>query len=135
MKIITEETLFGAETITVPRRPIKFRQIKAVSSALRRLATAASGNLGSDCFIHAAIAKEMLNRLGVTAKLVAGYAAWRVGSSNGDVILHAPLPNMPPQPGSVAYHMWLEVDNYLIPPTNSGTKLFRWTNLTADQLQ
>jgi hypothetical protein len=41
-------------------------------------------------------------------------ATWTVGNGDGDVILHAPLPNIPPQPGSVAYHMWLEVDNHLI---------------------
>ena len=92
----------------------KNNDLPRISSALRRIATAASGNLGSDCFIHAAIAQEMLHRLGVTAKLVAGYAAWRVGSGDGDVILHAPLPNMPPQPGAIAYHMWLEVDNHFI---------------------
>jgi hypothetical protein len=85
-----------------------------ISSALRRLATAASGNLGSDCYIHAAIAQGMLNRLGVTSKLVAGYAAWRVGNGDGDVILHAPLPHMPPQPEAVAYHVWLEAGNHLI---------------------
>jgi hypothetical protein len=85
-----------------------------ISSALRRLATAASGNLGSDCYIHAAIAQEMLNRLGVMTKLVVGYAAWRVGSGDGDVIIHSPLPHMPPQPGAIAYHVWLEVENHLI---------------------
>lgn len=92
----------------------KNNDLRRISSALRRLATAASGNLGSDCYIHAAIAQEMLNRLGVSSKLVAGYAAWRVGNGDGDVILHAPLPNMPSQPGSVAYHMWLEVGKHLI---------------------
>ncbi len=34
MKTITVQTLFGAETMTVPRRPIKFRQIKAVMETL-----------------------------------------------------------------------------------------------------
>ncbi|HIJ80404.1 MAG TPA: hypothetical protein HPP76_01690 [Desulfuromonadales bacterium] len=92
----------------------KNNDLRRISSALHRLAIAASGNLGSDCYIHAAIAQEMLNRLGVSSKLVAGYAAWRVGNDDGDVILHAPLPNMPSQPGSVAYHMWLEVNNHLI---------------------
>ena len=92
----------------------KNNDLRRISSALRRLATAASGNLGSDCYIHAAIAQEILNRLGVSSKLVAGYAAWRVGNGDGDVILHAPMPNMPSQPGSVAYHMWLEVGKHLI---------------------
>ena len=92
----------------------KNNDLPCISSALRRLATAASGNLGSDCYIHAAIVQALLARLGVTAKLVAGYAAWRVGNGDGDVILHAQLPHMPPQPGAVAYHVWLEVENHLI---------------------
>lgn len=33
-KIITVETLFGPETISVPIRPVKFRQIKAVMETL-----------------------------------------------------------------------------------------------------
>lgn len=114
MKTITVETLFGAETMTVPRRPIKFKQIRAVSSALRRLATAASGNLGSDCYIHAAIAQKILYRLGVESKLVVGYAAWRVGGGDSDVILHAPLPDMPVQDGAAPYHVWLEVGNKIL---------------------
>ena len=34
MKTITVETLFGAETMTVPRRPIKFKQIRAIMETL-----------------------------------------------------------------------------------------------------
>jgi len=92
----------------------KNNDLPRISSALRRLATAASGNLGSDCYIHAAIAQEILNRLGVSSKLVAGYAAWRVGKGDGDVILHAPLQNMTAQQGAVPYHVWLEVGNHLV---------------------
>lgn len=89
-------------------------EIIKVSFALRRLATAASANLGSDCFIHAAIGQQLLNRLNIKTTLVAGYAAWRIGNGNGDVILHAPNPGMPTQPGGVAYHVWLEADFNLI---------------------
>jgi hypothetical protein len=85
-----------------------------LSSALRRLATAASGNFGSDCYIHAAIAQKILGRLGVESQIIVGYAAWRVGNGDSDIILHAPLPNMPPQPGGVAYHVWLELGNHLL---------------------
>jgi hypothetical protein len=109
----------------------KNNDLPRISSALRRLATAASGNLGSDCYIHAAIAQEILNRLGVSSKLVAGYAAWRVGDGDGDVILHAPLPNMPSQPESVAYHMWLEVGNQLVDFT---TYQLRYKSSQMDKL-
>lgn len=84
-----------------------------ISSALRRLALAASSNLGSDCYIHAAIAQQIILRLGAETTLSVGYAAWRVGDGNGDVILHAPLPNMPSQEG-VPYHAWLETDTHVI---------------------
>ncbi len=85
-----------------------------ISSALRRLAVAASLNCGSDCYIHAAIAQTILDRLGEKAKIVAGYAAFRVGESDSDVILHAPAPGMPHQPGAVAYHAWLEAYGNII---------------------
>lgn len=85
-----------------------------ISSALRRLAVAASLNSGSDCYIHAAIAQAILDRLGVKAKIVAGYAAFRVGDLDADVILHAPAPGMPHQPGAVAYHAWLEAYGNII---------------------
>ena len=85
-----------------------------ISSALRRLATAASGNFGSDCYVHAAIAQALLARLGVKSRLVCGFAAWRVGNGDSDVIMHAPMPNMPPQPNAVAYHVWLEVGGNIL---------------------
>jgi len=100
----------------IPTTDIAIREtdLPRISSALRRHAIAASGNFGSDCYIHAAIAQTLLARLGVASELVVGYAAWRLGNGDGDVILHAPLPNMPPQPGGVAYHMWVEADNNII---------------------
>lgn len=85
-----------------------------LSSALRRLAVAASLNSGSDCYIHAAIAQAIFDRLGVNAKIVAGYAAFRIGEGDSDVILHAPTPGMPHQPGAVAYHAWLEAYGNII---------------------
>jgi len=80
-----------------------------LAEALRKLATAASGNLGADCYIHTAIAQAILLRLGVNAKVVVGYAAWRVGPGDADVILHAPVPGMVAQFGGLAYHAWLEI--------------------------
>jgi hypothetical protein len=81
---------------------------------MRKLATAASESFGSDCYVHATIAQAILAKLGVEAKLVAGYAAWRVGNGDSDVILHAPAPGMVAQPGGIAYHVWLEVGNKIL---------------------
>jgi hypothetical protein len=88
--------------------------IPRLSSPIRRLATAASGNQGSDCYIHAAIAQALLSRLGVEAKLAAGYAAWRVGDGNSDIIMHAPVAGMVPKPGGLAYHVWLQIGDYIL---------------------
>jgi hypothetical protein len=99
-----------------------------LSSALHRLAVAASGNCGSDCYLHAAIAQAILDRLGVKAKIVAGHAAFRVGEGDSDVILHAPVPGMPYQPGAVAYHVWLEAFGHIIDFTTYSLRI------KADQL-
>ena len=88
--------------------------IPRLAAALRKLATAASSNVGSDCYAHATIAQAILAKLGVEARLVAGYAAWRVGEGDGDVILHAPSPGMVEQPSGVPYHMWLEIEDHLL---------------------
>ena len=53
-----------------------------LASAMRWLATAASENLGSDCYIHATIAQALLVHLGVETKIVVGYASWRVPTKN-----------------------------------------------------
>lgn len=85
-----------------------------ISGAIRRLSQAASGYLGADCYLHAAFAARLLARQGVAAKVVVGHAAWRVGDGDADVVLHAPAPNFPPQPG-ILFHAWVLVD---------GVKLF-----------
>lgn len=106
----------SAFKIKRPERKISYLpELQRISSALRRLTTAASRNHGSDCYIHSALAQVMLARLGIESKLVAGYAGLRVGPSSGDVIVHAPIPGMPVQPGGVAYHIWLELERrYLL---------------------
>lgn len=85
-----------------------------LSAALQKLTTAASGNHGADCYIHAAIAQRILSDLGVETQIVAGYAAWRVGNGDSDVIQHAPSPGMIPQPGGVPYHVWLETGDFIL---------------------
>jgi hypothetical protein len=97
-------------------------ELQRISSALRRLATAASRNHGSDCYIHSALAQVMLARLGIESKLVAGYAGWRLGNGDSDMVLHAPLPNMIPQPG-IPYHVWLELDEHILDFTTYQLRL------------
>lgn len=91
-----------------------------VGSALRRLATAASGQFGSDCYVHAALGRQLLADLGFDVSLEVGEAAWRVGPGDGDVIAHTPRvqgfapENMPPGKQALAYHAWLVVAGNIV---------------------
>jgi len=82
-----------------------------VSSALRKLFFAAGSHLGSDCYAHAVYGGILLKDLGTESRTVVGYAAWRVGSGDGDVIAHCPNARAYLPPGAesgLAYHAWLE---------------------------
>jgi len=87
-----------------------------ISISIQKLARAASGNHGSDCFLHAALAQRALKELhGIQTKLVIGFASWRVGNGDGDVITHAPIPGIAYQgENALPYHAWLIDDDYLI---------------------
>lgn len=89
---------------------------KDVGWALQRLATAASGHFGSDCYLHAEFGRQLLADLGLEAKLHVGYAAWRVGPGDGDVIGHTPHTQgyLPAGAEGMQFHVWLTVDNWLV---------------------
>lgn len=82
-----------------------------VGAAIRKLATAASGNLGGDCYLHAELGRALLADLGIEARRVVGYAAWRTGPGDSDVVAHVKqVPGfLPPGAQGFAYHAWLEV--------------------------
>lgn len=88
--------------------------ISRLSKAIQKLATAASANLGTDCYLHAALAQKFLADNGVNTKRVIGYAAWRVGPGDGDVILHAPINGTPVAENACMYHAWLEGENVIL---------------------
>lgn len=88
-----------------------------VSSALRRLANAASGHLGADCYLHAELGARLMEDLGVVCERRSGYAAWRVGPGDGDVIAHTDrtaVSFLPPDARGFAYHTWLELPGYIL---------------------
>ncbi len=78
--------------------------------AMRKLALAASTHNGSDCYVHAAIGRELLKDLGIQTEIVAGHAAWRLGSGDGDVMSHVDGVQgyLPEGAQGFAYHVWLE---------------------------
>jgi len=90
--------------------------VKQVSHALRRLAEAASANLGRDCYMHAELGRVLLADQGLTFQTKVGFAAWRVGSGDGDVISHTSKVQgyLPPGALGFAYHAWLESAEWLV---------------------
>lgn len=88
----------------------------SVGTAIRKLATAASSNLGGDCYLHAALGRALLADLGIEARLVAGYASWRIGPQDGDVIAHVRQVQgyLPAGAQGFAYHAWIEVAGTII---------------------
>ena len=87
-----------------------------VSNALRLLATAASSQLGADCYLHTLLGQALLADLGIQTNLVAGYAAWRVGDGDGDVLSHMPnlQSHLPSGTQGFAYHSWLECGRTIV---------------------
>lgn len=86
-----------------------------VALAVRKLFLAAGPSVGMDCYDHAVIGVELLRRLGIEARIAVGYAAWRVGEGDGDVVAHTPKGQVfPPQNGAgegrhAVFHAWIEV--------------------------
>lgn len=103
--------------LRIPSEPLRLDQVEDVSSAIRRLAVAASDRLGADCFVLSALAQAVLAKQGVHTTLVAGFCAIRVGQADGSVIIHAPVPGMVAQPGAIPFHCWLEMETMILDVT------------------
>lgn len=101
----------GKEIDTGRISPIPIDIINRVAEAIRKLSNAASGHFGMDCHTHAYLAHRLLAREGFITRVASGFAAWRVGQGDGDVIVHQTTPNMPMQENSLAFHSWLEFDH------------------------
>ncbi|CAB3921116.1 hypothetical protein LMG26684_05712 [Achromobacter mucicolens] len=94
-----------------------------VAGAVQRVCAAASGNLGVDCFDQALLAQSVLQRLGVHAEIVIGYAAWRVGPGGGDVISHYPASDTPVGTGAAFFHAWLKLGESIFDVTTNTFRL------------
>lgn len=94
-------------------------ELERVASAVRRLCTAASGKFGADCILHARLAQALLARRAISSSVIAGFAAWRVGDGDGDVIVHAPVAGMPPPKSEreLPFHAWVEVNGLICDAT------------------
>lgn len=96
-----------------------------LATAMRKVATAASSNIGSDCYIHAAIVQAILADYDVESKLIVGYTAWRTGPGSQDVITHAAIQGADQYAAgglvnsdkALAYHVWLEIGDNIFDVT------------------
>ncbi|MBU9199831.1 hypothetical protein KTD31_00260 [Burkholderia multivorans] len=88
----------------------------SVSHAIRRLAEAASAHIGSDCYLHAGLGRVLLADLGFEFQIRVGFAAWRLGPGDGDVISHTPHTQgyLPAGALGFAYHAWLTAGDWLL---------------------
>lgn len=59
------------------------------AAAVRQVVGALTDFHGADCLLLAGVTAGLLRELGVPAQVVAGSAAWRVGSGDSDVVSHA----------------------------------------------
>lgn len=111
-----------------------FDVVRRASSALERLATAASSHLGNDCYTHAILGQALLRDAGVETSLAIGFAGWRVGGGDSDMVLHVPLKGVPltisAEGKGISYHAWLTIDATL--PDGQGKTI---VDLTTYQLR
>ncbi len=96
-----------------------------ISTAIRKLVNAAGTHIGSDCFVHAELGRALLADLKIPSRIVVGFAAWRVGPGDGDVISHTSQAKsfLPANQRGFAYHAWLKQDDYLIDFTTYQLRL------------
>jgi hypothetical protein len=92
------------------------RAVNSVGGALRKLASAASLQFGSDCFLHAELGRLLMQDHGFDCRRVLGFAAWRVGDGDGDVISHTDKTQGYLLHGAKGfpYHAWLEFSDFII---------------------
>ena len=90
--------------------------VSRVSLALRKLATALSPNFGSDCYLHMELGHILLGDLGMDSRRVLGFASWRVGPGEGDVLSYRPGAHglTASIPKALPYHAWLDVGNVIV---------------------
>ncbi|WP_434715988.1 hypothetical protein [Paraburkholderia sp. A3RO-2L] len=90
--------------------------VASVSHAIRRLAEAASAHIGSDCYLHAGLGRILLADLGFEFQLRVGFAAWRLGPGDGDVVSHTLRTQgyLPAGAKGFAYHAWLTAGDWVV---------------------
>lgn len=93
-----------------------------VAAAVRKLMTAASAQPGSDALQHAGLARHLLALEGLDSDVVIGFAAWRVGPGDGDVVIHGgghdpSVTVVRQRENELGYHAWLETGGHVFDVT------------------
>lgn len=110
--------------IEATKRLLQEVDFPRLAGAVRRLSEAASEDLGSDCVLQAWLSQKLLDRLGVTSRISIGFALWRVGGGDGDVIVHSPMPGQHFESlDRLPYHAWVEVDDHIFDATTAQLRL------------
>lgn len=89
------------------------------AAAVHQVVQAVTDFHGADCLLYAHIGAELLRSMGLDAQVVAGSAAWRVGSGDSDVISHArEISGMKysqaDEQQSAMFHAWIEAPGLII---------------------
>lgn len=93
-----------------------------IAAAVRKLMTAASTQPGSDALQHADLARHLLSLEGLDADVAIGFAAWRVGPGDGDVVIHGgghdpSVTIVRQRDNELAYHAWVETGGHVFDVT------------------
>jgi hypothetical protein len=98
------------------REQLRNLDMPRLAAIVRNVASAISCSPGGDCYLHALIGMNILITLGVECRLTAGYAAWRVGNGNHDVLVHHPSVVTYSNGARLGfpYHTWIEVGNHIL---------------------
>lgn len=90
--------------------------VPRVSAVLRKLAPLMSQEPARDAFFHMEIGQALLADGLIPTRRVYGFAAWRVGPGDGDILSYHPsaLGWLPQSPESLPYQPWLEVEDMII---------------------
>jgi len=84
---------------------------RKVATAVRAWGCAYSEFPGQDCVMLSHIARRLFADLGITVEVCVGYAAWRVGPAEFEVVGHVPEPW---EAESGLHHAWVEYETLIV---------------------
>jgi len=90
-----------------------------VMRTVQAFMSAVSEHQQGDCTMHAKLLAALLHDEGVSAKAVAGFAAWRVGDAPHAVVAHHPDGELAqaPDKDSAVFHAWVECAGRILDST------------------